>query len=112
MSNYQREHILCDNASTDRTLAILCEGAADDSCVNVILNARISGRCENPYNGVMASSGDAVLLFLPANLQDHQDLLPRSVELWQQGGRSTTASALKEARAMHFARSIYCRPLV
>lgn len=52
-------------------LAILREIAVGDSCVNVIVNARISGRCENPYNGVMASSGDAVLLFLPADLQDH-----------------------------------------
>ncbi|MGY3408397.1 glycosyltransferase involved in cell wall biosynthesis [Bradyrhizobium sp. GM5.1] len=40
---------------------------------------------EIPFNGAMASSGEAVLLFLPADLQDPPELIPKFVSLWEQG---------------------------
>lgn len=85
LPNYRREHIFCDNASTDATVAILREIAAADGAVRVIVNARNFGPLRNTYNGVMASRGDAVLLFLPADMQDPPDLLPEFVKLWEQG---------------------------
>lgn len=85
LAAFRREHIFCDNASSDETLAILRDIARDDPCVRVIVNARNFGPLRNTYNGVMASSGDAVLLFLPADLQDPPELLPEFVKLWQQG---------------------------
>jgi glycosyltransferase involved in cell wall biosynthesis len=85
LSGYRREHIFCDNASSDKTLEILREIASNDPDVRVIVNARNFGPLKNTYNGVMASSGDAVLLFLPADLQDPPDLLPEFVKFWEQG---------------------------
>jgi len=85
LSAYKHEHIFCDNDSTDRTLAILREIAASDPDVKVIVNARNFGPLKNTYNGVMASSGDAVLLFLPADLQDPPELIPQFVKHWEQG---------------------------
>ncbi len=85
LAGYAREHIFCDNASTDATLEILKEVAAADPAVRVIVNARNFGPLRNTYNGVMASSGDAVLLFLPADLQDPPELIPEFVRLWEQG---------------------------
>jgi glycosyltransferase involved in cell wall biosynthesis len=85
LPGYRREHIFCDNASTDATLAMLREIAAADAGVKVIVNARNFGPLRNTYNGVMSASGDAVLLFLPADLQDPPELLPRFVALWEQG---------------------------
>ena len=85
LSNYSREHIFCDNASTDGTVAILREITAADSFVKVIINARNFGPLRNTYNGVMSSAGDAVLLFLPADLQDPPELLPKFVQFWEQG---------------------------
>lgn len=113
MPNYQREHIFCDNASTDRTLAILREIAAQDACVKVIVNARNFGPLRNPYNGVMASSGGAVLLFLPADLQDPPELLPKFVELWEQGYEIVYGIRAKreEGWIMRFTRRVYYRLL-
>jgi glycosyltransferase involved in cell wall biosynthesis len=85
LCNHKREHIFCDNDSTDGTLAILRVIAASDPNVKIIVNARNFGPMKNTYNGVMASSGDAVLLFLPADLQDPPELLPQFVNLWEQG---------------------------
>ena len=85
LKGYRREHIFCDNASTDESSAILRAIAAEDPAVRVILNARNFGPLRNTFNGVMAATGDAVLLFLPADMQDPPELLPEFVKLWEQG---------------------------
>ena len=85
LSGYRREHIFCDNASTDRTLPILREIAGADPSVKIIVNRRNFGPLKNTYNGLMASSGDAVLMFLPADLQDPPELLPHFVKHWEDG---------------------------
>lgn len=85
LPDYRREHIFCDNASTDKTLEILREIAATDSSVKVIVNSRNFGPIRNTFNGILATNGDAVLLFLPADLQDPPELIPDFVKLWEQG---------------------------
>jgi len=85
LKDYAREHIFADNCSTDRTSDILREIAAGDGSVKVIINTRNFGPLRNTFNGVMASSGNAVLLFLPADLQDPPELIPQFVRLWEQG---------------------------
>ncbi len=85
LPQYQREHIFCDNASTDASAMMLRALAAKDPDVKVIFNARNFGPLKNTYNGVMAATGDAVLLFMPADLQDPPELLPQFVEKWESG---------------------------
>lgn len=85
LPGYGREHIFCDNASTDRTVLILKEIAAIDPSVKVIVNSRNFGILRNNYNGVLASSGDAVVLFMPADLQDPPQLIPEFVKQWESG---------------------------
>tara|TARA_Y100000588_G_scaffold367574_1_gene434461 strand:+ start:116 stop:1051 length:936 start_codon:yes stop_codon:yes gene_type:complete len=85
LPEYRREHIFCDNASTDGTVDILRELAAADPNIRVIVNSRNFGILNNTYNGVMSASGDATVLFLPADLQDPPDLIPEFVRLWEQG---------------------------
>lgn len=85
LPGYRREHIFCDNASTDETVAILKSIAANDDEVRIIVNARNFGPLKNTFNGAMAASGDAVLLFMPADMQDPPELLPQFVELWESG---------------------------
>jgi polyisoprenyl-phosphate glycosyltransferase len=114
LSGYAHEHIFCDNASTDDTLSILKSIAAADPCVRIIVNARNFGPLKNTFNGVMASSGDAVLLFLPADLQDPPELLPRFVELWEQGHEIVYGirAVREEGRVMRSLRSVYYHILV
>jgi polyisoprenyl-phosphate glycosyltransferase len=85
LPEFQREHIFCDNCSTDKTLEILKEIAAEDPCIKIIVNSRNFGILRNTYNGVMSAKGDAVVLFLPADLQDPPELIPRFVRLWEHG---------------------------
>ena len=85
LPGYDYEHIFCDNASQDGTVAILREMAGEDSRVKVILNSRNFGPFRSMFNGILSASGDAVLCFLPADLQDPVEMLPKMVRLWEQG---------------------------
>lgn len=85
LKGYRREHIFCDNSSTDASLDILRTIAKTDPEVKIIVNARNFGPLKNSYNGAMAATGDAVLLFLPADLQDPPELIPQFVQLWEAG---------------------------
>jgi len=113
LQRYSREHIFCDNASTDRTLDILKDIAASDPCVKIIVNARNFGPLRNTYNGVMASSGDAVLLFLPADLQDPPELLPEFVSRWEAGYEIVYGirATREEGVVMRTVRDVYYRIL-
>jgi glycosyltransferase involved in cell wall biosynthesis len=85
LPGYDREHIFCDNSSTDLTVEILREIAAKDKSVKVIVNARNFGILRNNYNGVLAAGGDAVILFMPVDLQDPPELIPTFVKHWEAG---------------------------
>ena len=83
--DYDFEHIFCDNCSTDSTLSKLKEIADRDPRVKIIVNSRNFGILKNTYNGVLASTGDAVLLFMPVDLQDPPELLPEFMRYWKEG---------------------------
>ena len=109
LKHYAREHIFADNCSTDRSADILREIAAGDGSVKVILNARNFGPLRNTFNGVMASSGDAVLLFLPADLQDPPELIPQFVRHWEQGYEIVYGirATREEGAVMRATRNVY-----
>jgi glycosyltransferase involved in cell wall biosynthesis len=110
---YRREHVFCDNASSDKTVEILREISANDKDVKVIVNARNFGAMRSNYNGVMATTGDAVLLFLPADLQDPPDLLPQFVKLWEDGAEVVYGirKIREEGALMRSLRRLYYRVL-
>jgi glycosyltransferase involved in cell wall biosynthesis len=85
LAGYDHEHIFCDNASTDRTEEILRRMAAADPHIKLILNARNFGPFRSIFNGVLAATGDAVVLFLPADLQDPPEVIPQMVGQWEAG---------------------------
>lgn len=81
----EREHIFADNGSDDGTVDILRDIAAKDPCVKVILNMRNFGIIRSSMNGILSSTGDAVFMFVPADLQDPPELMPQFVKLWREG---------------------------
>lgn len=113
LKGYRREHVFCDNASKDRTVEILREIAAEDNDVKVILNARNFGAMRSNYNGVMAATGDAVLLFMPADMQDPPELIPQFVKLWEDGAEVVYGirKIREENATMRTLRRLYYRML-
>jgi len=85
LSGYEREHIFCDNASSDRTVPLLKAIALHDPCVKIIVNSRNFGILKNTYNGILSSTGDGIILMMPADLQDPPELIPSFVKRWEEG---------------------------
>ena len=84
LEDYTFEHIFIDNASTDKTVAILREIAADDKRVKVIVNARNFGQVRSPYHAILQANGDAVVR-LVADLQDPPRFIKDFIRKWEQG---------------------------
>lgn len=85
LPNYEYEHIFSDNCSTDGTVDILRDIARKDRRIKVILNAKNFGIVRSSANGIFSATGDAVFMFMPADLQEPADLIPEFVRLWEQG---------------------------
>lgn len=85
LKDYDYEHIFCDNASEDKTVAMLEPIAKADPRVKVIVNANNFGFLRSMFNGVMAATGDAVVPMMPADLQDPPELIPTFIDYWNQG---------------------------
>ena len=85
LARFEREHIFADNSSKDRTVELLREIAARDPSVRVIVNSRNFGPFRNLWNGMLASTGDAVVPFVAADLQDPPDTIIAFAERWEQG---------------------------
>jgi glycosyltransferase involved in cell wall biosynthesis len=84
LPGYEREHLFIDNASTDKTVAILRELAAEDPAVKVIVNTRNFGHIRSPYHGLLEATGDCVIV-LVADLQDPPELIPDFLQKWEEG---------------------------
>src|SRR5690242_19471650 len=78
LPGYDYDHLFIDNASTDGTLRILRELAAEDKRVRVIVNTRNFGHIRSPYHGFLQARGDAVISIV-ADLQHPPELIPRFV---------------------------------
>lgn len=111
--DYKVEHIFCDNCSTDRTVEILKEFAAEDRSIKIIVNSRNFGILRNTFNGVLAATGDAVVLFLPVDLQDPPELIPQMVRSWESGYEIVYGIRAKreEAAWLRWSRKAYYRLL-
>ena len=61
LPQYNYEHIFIDNASKDRTVAILKGIAQKDHRVKIIVNTRNFGHIRSPFHALMQAKGDAVI---------------------------------------------------
>ena len=108
LPQYQYEHIFIDNASTDRTVELLREIAAEDKNVKVIINARNFGHIRSPFYGMTQLHGDAVILMV-SDLQDPPELIPELIRKWEEGYKIVTAvkNKSRENPLMFLFRKIY-----
>ena len=81
---YAYEHIFIDNASNDKTVAILKDIASKDKNVKIIVNAMNFGPVRSPFYGLTQGFGDAAMLMV-ADLQDPPELIPEFLERWELG---------------------------
>ena len=111
LTEYDYEHIFCDNSSQDKTVIILKEIAGSDKNIKIIVNSRNFGPFHSTFNGILNASGDAIVVFLPADMQDPPELIPTFVKKWEEGFKVVYGIRKKreEAFLMLMIRKIYYR---
>lgn len=110
LPEYRFEHLFIDNASTDRTVAILRQMAAEDPTVKVIVNARNVGPDRSGMHGLLQAPGDAVGS-LVADLQDPPELFVEMIREWEKGFPIVAAvkNSSDESGLMYNIRTAYYR---
>ena len=81
---YNYEHIFIDNASTDKTVAIIKEHCKINKRVKLIVNSRNFGHIRSPAYAIKQAKGDAVIS-LVADLQDPPSLIFEFIKIWEKG---------------------------
>lgn len=110
LPQYDFNFLFVDNASQDRTVAVLRELAAEDPRVKVIVNARNFGHLRSPMHGFLQAEGDAVG-FVASDLQEPPELFIEMIREWEKG--FPTVAAVKntsdENPLMYRIRTAYYR---
>lgn len=107
-NEYDYEHIFIDNASKDRTVAILKEIASKDKNVKIIVNARNFGPTRSPHHGLLQAKGDAVISIV-ADLQDPPSMIADFIKKWEEGYKVVLGvkKESRESKIMFMIRSFY-----
>lgn len=110
--NYDYEHIVIDNASTDHTVDILRKITNEDHRVKVIINTRNFGHVRSPYHALLQARGDAVI-GLASDLQDPPERIPEFIQKWEEGFKVVIGikSKSEESGILYLIRKIYYRGL-
>ncbi len=110
IGKYKYEHIFIDNHSSDATVAILKQIAAQDPIVKVIVNSRNFGHIRSPIHALFQAKGDAVLGIV-ADLQDPPPMIADLIREWENGAYCVLGikRTSEEASLMFWARKQYYR---
>jgi glycosyltransferase involved in cell wall biosynthesis len=102
------EHILIDNASTDRTPEILRAMAGEDHRIKVILNTRNFGHIRSPYHALLQARGDAMIV-MASDLQDPPEMIREFLRKWEEGYKVVLGvkTQSRESAAMFAIRKLY-----
>jgi glycosyltransferase involved in cell wall biosynthesis len=94
------EHIIIDNASTDRTLDLALEAARSNPQLMIARNDRNIGGTRNIYRGLTLTKGEWVVPMLPADLQDPAETIPEFLK--KIGAESNVVFGVRKNRQESF----------
>ncbi|NUC15821.1 glycosyltransferase family 2 protein [Bacillus mycoides] len=83
-NNINYEFVFVNDGSTDRTMEILSEIAANDYRTKVVNFARNFGHQIAVTAGIAAAKGDAIVI-IDADLQDPPEVIPELIAKWEEG---------------------------
>ncbi|MGG1137068.1 glycosyltransferase family 2 protein [Bacillus mycoides] len=83
-NNMNYEFVFVNDGSTDRTMEILSEIAANDYRTKIVNFARNFGHQVAVTAGIAAAKGDAIVI-IDADLQDPPEVIPELIAKWEEG---------------------------
>lgn len=82
--DYDYEHIIIDNASTDGTQDVIRKLCIKNIKIKAIFNTRNFGHIRSPFYGLLQARGDAVI-FLASDFQEPPELINKLLKKWNNG---------------------------
>jgi len=79
LEEYEYEHIFIDNFSDDKTFSILQKQSKNNNNLKILRNAKNVGAFKSMFAALKHSSGDFVLIQLPADMQDPPEFIPNLI---------------------------------
>jgi dolichol-phosphate mannosyltransferase len=101
LSGWNWEAIFVDDGSTDQTWSILERTAFENPRVKMLRFSRNFGHQAAVTAGLDFANGDAVVV-MDADLQDPPELLPRMIDLFQQGFDVVSPQRISREKETHF----------
>ena len=89
IKGYEKEIILVDDGSTDKTLEILQEYAKKNKEIKVVALSRNFGKEPALSAGIFVAKGDAIIT-IDADGQQPPKLIPKFIEKWEKGAEIVT----------------------
>jgi polyisoprenyl-phosphate glycosyltransferase len=110
LPGYGFEFIFIDNASQDRTVAVLKEIASVDKRVKIVVNNRNFGHIRSGYHGLLQARGEAIVA-MASDLQDPPELIPQFLRKWEEGYKIVLAQkcGTAESSLVSLVRKFYYR---
>ena len=110
--DYEYEHIVIDNASTDQSVNILKRLAKDDKRLKIVVNTRNFGHIRSPYHALLQATGDAIII-LASDLQDPPERIPEFIKKWEEGYKVAIGVKTHSEESWFFyaLRTLYYRTL-
>ncbi|QWD92056.1 glycosyltransferase [Polynucleobacter asymbioticus] len=107
-SNYDYEHIVIDNKSTDTTVQKLKDLSSKDKNIKIIVNARNFGYIRSSFHALLQANGDAIVL-IASDLQDPPEMISEFISKWEEGFKAVMAvkPSSEESRLIFFVRKLY-----
>jgi glycosyltransferase involved in cell wall biosynthesis len=113
LHDHDYELIFVDDGSTDNTLSILTRLASNNERLKIIVFSRNFGHQIAITAGLDKAQGDAVII-IDADLQDPPELIPRMIEMWENGSDVVFAKRVArkgEGRIKRWTASVFYRIL-
>jgi len=82
--NYDYEHIIIDNCSTDKTQDVIKNITIKNKKVKAIFNTRNFGAIRSSHHAILQSTGDATIL-ISSDLQEPVEIITDYIKYWEDG---------------------------
>lgn len=105
LTNYDYEHIIIDNNSSDQSQKILTSLAKEYKNLKVIINTRNFGHILSPHHARLQANGDAIIN-LACDLQDPPELIFDFIKAWEKGNKLVLGIKEKQSNEKFIIKSL------
>ena len=114
--DYEYEHIIIDNHSTDKTVEKIKKIAFSDKKVKLIVNSRNFGSIRSTHHAILQTDSDATILMC-ADMQEPINLIGKYLKEWEMGskvvlGQRESVEDLLPCHSVPFLRCTWCVCLI